>query len=199
MKIQSIFLEIRLKNGFRKLSIPLSLGKKILNVFLWLSPLFSLGPFFAFGILFAFPKEFRLRLRALAVIAVYILNWMLFYPVELLHRSSMEMEAMINAFLAQDGISFRLKFGFVIVTFLLLLANYIQSFQRNRKRESVRLVRIQNEFPNTQLRTEMRIRDAKFDTVLLVLVLALVIQYCFFIHHRVFKSTKEFITFSPTL
>ncbi|MCW7508167.1 energy transducer TonB [Leptospira levettii] len=154
-------------------------AKKSLTFFLWLSPLFSLGPFLAFGILFAFPKEFRLRLKAIAVIAVYILNWILFYPVELLHRSSMEWEGMINAFLAQDGTTFRLKFGFFIVCFLFLLSNYLHSLFRNRKRELVRQVRANREFPNSQIRTEMRVRDSKFDTILLVLVLALVFQYLF--------------------
>jgi hypothetical protein len=154
-------------------------AKKSLTFFLWLSPLFSLGPFFAFGILFAFPKEFRLRLRAISVIAIYVLNWILFYPVELLHRSSMEWEGTINSFLAKDGTPFRMKLGFFLFCFFCLLANYIHSIRRNRKRELVREARIQNDFPGSGLRTEMRIRDTKFDTILLVLILALIIQFFF--------------------
>ncbi|TGL24667.1 energy transducer TonB, partial [Leptospira bourretii] len=78
-------------------------AKKSLTFFLWMSPLFSLGPFLALGILFAFPKEFRLRLRAVSVIAVYILSWVVFYPIELVHRSGLEWEAVINEFLAKDS------------------------------------------------------------------------------------------------
>lgn len=154
-------------------------AKKSLTFFVWLSPLFSLGPFLALGILFAFPKEFRLRLRAVAVVSVYIINWILVYPVDLLHRSSLEWEGMINAFLARDGIPFRLKFGFFLFCFLFLFANYLHSRRRNRKRESVRRLRLERDFPGTELRTEMRVRDAKFDTILLVLVLALVFQFFF--------------------
>lgn len=154
-------------------------AKKSLTFFLWMSPMFSLGPFLAFGILFAFPGEFRLRLRALAVIAVYVLSWFVFYPVELLHRSGLEWEGVINEFLAKDSRSLQLKFGFVVICFLLLLVNYIHSKSRNQKRETVRKTKLQTENPHSAIRTEMRIRDAKFDTLLLVLFLALLLNFGF--------------------
>ncbi|EMY60295.1 energy transducer TonB family protein [Leptospira terpstrae] len=154
-------------------------AKKSLTFFLWMSPLFSLGPFLAFGILFAFPGEFRLRLRALAVIAVYILSWIVFYPVELLHRSGLEWEGVINEFLAKDSRSLQLKFGFVVLCFLLLISNYFHSRSRNQKRETVRKTKLQTENPHSTIRTEMRIRDAKFDTLLLVLFLALLLNFGF--------------------
>ncbi|MCW7489274.1 energy transducer TonB family protein [Leptospira meyeri] len=154
-------------------------AKKSLTFFLWMSPLFSLGPFLALGVLFAFPREFRLRLRATSVIAVYILSWVVFYPIELVHRSGLEWEAVINEFLAKDSRGLQLKFGFVVVCFLLLLTNYIHSHKRNKKRESIRTTRLQTDHPYGRIRTEMRIRDSKFDTLLLVLFLALLLNFGF--------------------
>ncbi|TGL87776.1 energy transducer TonB [Leptospira congkakensis] len=154
-------------------------AKKSLTFLLWMSPLFSLGPFLAFGVLFAFPSEFRLRLRALAVIAVYILTWIIFYPIELLHRSGLEWEAVINEFLAKESRSFQLKIVFLLICFVLLFVNYLHSRGRNQKRELVRTKKLQSEHPQGTIRTDMRIRDSKFDTLLFVLFLALLLNFGF--------------------
>ncbi|MCG6143139.1 energy transducer TonB family protein [Leptospira bandrabouensis] len=172
-------------------------AKKSLTFFLWMSPLFSLGPFLALGVLFAFPGEFRLRLRAIAVVAVYILSWVIFYPIELLHRSGLEWEALINEFLAKDSRSLQLKFGFVLLCFILLLTNYFHSRKRNHKRESIRSARLQTINPYDTIRTDMRIRDAKFDTVLLVLFLALLLNFGFQVLSEKLHPNKSLSPLAP--
>ncbi len=132
-KIQSIFLEnvIRMDATNRK---PLSTwAKKSLSFLVWMSPLFSLGPFFPLGVLFAFPREYKLQMKALVVIGIYVLTWILVFPLELLHRSSLSWETEINAFFSQENNLNLTKFGIVIFVFLCLVLNLFHSLKRKFK------------------------------------------------------------------
>ncbi|MDF3819326.1 energy transducer TonB [Leptospira sp. 96542] len=154
-------------------------AKKSLSFLIWMSPMFSLGPFLAIGVLFAFPREYRLRLSAIFLITIYLFSWAIFYPLELLHRSSLEWEATINEFISTGNFQTKATIGFLAFYFILLFANYIHSYKRNSKREFVRKQSLQSKNPNSSLRSEKQIRDSKFDTLLLEFFLALFLCFIF--------------------
>lgn len=154
-------------------------AKKSLSFLVWMSPLFSLGPFFPLGVLFAFPREYKLQMKALVVIGIYVLTWILVFPLELLHRSSLSWETEINAFFSQENNLNLTKFGIVIFVFLCLVLNLFHSLKRNLKREKVRQTKLDATHSNLKIRTEKRIRDAKFDTLLFVFLFALLLTFLF--------------------
>lgn len=166
-------------------------AKKSLSFLIWMSPTFSLGPFFPLGVLFAFPREYKLQWKAILVLGIYCISWIFVFPLELLHRSSLAWEAEINAFFSEESSIGIMKFGIVIIVFLCLLTNHLHSWNRNRKREKVRQSKLSLVNPLQKIRTESRIRDSKFDNLLLVFFLGLLLSF-------VFSSLSEYIRGSKT-
>ncbi|MDZ4726831.1 MAG: energy transducer TonB [Leptospira sp.] len=153
--------------------------KKSLSFLIWLSPLFSLSLFFPLGVLFAYPRELRLRTKALAIIWIYVITWVLFFPIELIHRASLDNEMLINGFLSDKSNVDTIKGIFILLIGILLFLNYIHSSSRQSKRKEKRQISLNQHFPGSSLRKGNIIRDAKFDTFLLVFFLALFLAVAF--------------------
>ncbi|WP_109020383.1 hypothetical protein [Leptospira kobayashii] len=153
--------------------------EKGLSFLIWMSPMFSLGIFFALGVLFAFPKAVRLKRKALFVIFIHLLSWIFFYPIELLHRSSLEWESRINEFLSLESNVNLIKACVFLIVGSFLFLNYIHSSSRQNARDKKRNLLLQNTSPGSILRTEKRVRDSKFDYFLLVLFLSLFLTFAF--------------------
>jgi hypothetical protein len=159
---------------------PLSpFAKKSLSFLIWMSPLFSLGIFFPLGVLFAFPRTFSIRKKALAVIWIHFFAWILFYPIELLHRSSLDSEIIINGFLADEVTVNSIKGAFVLFVGIILFLNYIHASYRQSKRNKIRQTLLTSHSPGSKIRIGSVIRDTKFDTFLLIFFLALFLSFGF--------------------
>ncbi len=131
--------------------------EKGLSFLIWMSPMFSLGIFFALGVLFAFPKAVRLKRKALVVIFIHLLSWIFFYPVELLHRSSLEWETRINEILSLESNVNLIKVCIFLLVGIFLFLNYIHSSSRQNARDKKRNLLLQRISPGSTLRTEKRI------------------------------------------
>ncbi|TGL59283.1 energy transducer TonB [Leptospira ognonensis] len=153
--------------------------KKSLSFLIWMSPLFSLGIFFPLGVLFAFPRTISLRKKAISVIWIYFFTWIVFFPVEMFHRSSLDAEALINEFLKDESTAGAIKGAFVLFIGILLFINYVHSSSRQSTRKKIRLDRLAISSPGTKLRNHRVIRDTKFDTYLLVFFLGLFLSFGF--------------------
>jgi len=157
--------------------------KKSISFLIWMSPLFSLGIFFPLGVLFAFPRVFSIRKKALSIIGIYILSWIIFYPIELLHRSSLDAETAINEYLKDPLTVSAIKSAFVLLIGILLFINYVHSSTRQSKRTQIRKNRfesIQSSLGRTsKFRYTNVIRDSKFSNFLTVFILGLFLSLGF--------------------
>jgi hypothetical protein len=156
-----------------------SWARKSLSFLIWMSPLFSLGIFFPLGVLCAFPRSFSLRKKALSVIWIYVFSWIVFYPVEMFHRSSLDSEMLVNEFLKDETTVSAIKGAFVLLVGIILFFNYVHSSFRQSKRNKVRQDKLMLTSPTAKIRNGRVIRDAKFDTFLLVFFLALFLSFGF--------------------
>ncbi|TGN20771.1 energy transducer TonB [Leptospira idonii] len=144
-----------------------------LSLLIWMSPMFDLGIFFSIGVLFAFPHSLLLKRKALAIILIYVSSWILFYPLELLHRFGQEWETFLNTKLVEEDYSSLAKLGIVFFVAVLLFFNYVHSSSRQNRREKIRNESYKQRFPDLTRPKGKPIKDSRFDTFLLVFFLSL--------------------------
>ncbi len=105
--------------------------------------------------------------------------WAVFYPLELLHRSSFDTENIINDFLKDESTINGIKGAFILFVGIALFVNYVSSSSRQSHRKKTRETHRPPELKNVHFRTERVIRDTKFDTFLLVFFMGLFLSFGF--------------------